>query len=113
MASRRRRVIWSLAAATDLAEIAAYLGATSPDSARQMMKRLQSRAATLRTSPARGRIVPETHAFGIRVWRELIVRPYRIVYRVEGRASVVAAAVLDGRRDLENLLLERLTRFER
>ena len=47
--------------------------------------------------------------FGIRNWRELIVKPYRIIYRID-EDTVNVLAVLDGRRDLQDLLLERLIR---
>ena len=43
------------------------------------------------------------------VYRELIVRPWRIIYRVSTK-RVLVLAVLDGRRDLEGLLLSRLLR---
>jgi toxin ParE1/3/4 len=42
-------------------------------------------------------------------YRELLASPYRIFYRVDGRA-VHVYAVLDGRSDLSDLLLERLLR---
>jgi toxin ParE1/3/4 len=45
----------------------------------------------------------------MRTWRELVVRPYRLVYRV-GSDAVVVLAVFDGRRDLEDVLLDRLVR---
>jgi len=45
----------------------------------------------------------------MRTWRELVVKPYRLVYRIEGD-TVTVLAVFDGRRDLEDLLLERLLR---
>ena len=38
-----------------------------------------------------------------------VVKPYRIIYRIE-EDTVTVLAVLDGRRDLEDLLLERLIR---
>jgi predicted metalloprotease len=40
--------------------------------------------------------------------REVVERPYRIVYRITGR-TVAVLGVLDGRRELEDVLLERLT----
>ena len=43
------------------------------------------------------------------MWRELVVKPYRIVHRIRENI-VMVGAVVDGRRDLEDLLLERLTR---
>jgi toxin ParE1/3/4 len=45
----------------------------------------------------------------MRTWRELVMRPYRMIYRMEGD-TVTVLAVFDGRRDLGDLLLERLTR---
>jgi len=77
--------------------------------AHRVLARLETRAAARESSPGRGRIVPELSHFGMRAWRELVVRPYRIVYRIEGD-TVTVLAVFDGRRDLEDLLLERLLR---
>jgi len=42
-------------------------------------------------------------------YRELVERQWRIVYRIEPD-SVMVLAALDGRRDLESLLLDRLVR---
>jgi hypothetical protein len=57
----------------------------------------------------RGRIVPELRAVGVLHYRELMERPWRIVYRI-GASHVLVLAVLDSRRDLQSLLLERLIR---
>jgi len=109
MARRRFRVEWAEVAVRDLEEIAAFLALDSPPDAERAVRRIEKRAAALETSPARGRVVPELARFQIRTWRELVVRPYRLVYRIEGDA-VVVLAVFDARRDLEDLLLERLVR---
>ena len=42
--------------------------------------------------------------------RELLLPPYRIVYRIHGR-RVLVLAVLDARRSLEDVLLDRLVRI--
>jgi toxin ParE1/3/4 len=42
-------------------------------------------------------------------YREVIERPWRILYRIDGD-TVLVLAVLDGRRELRSLLLERLLR---
>ena len=109
MARRRYRVRWAEAAVRDLEELIGYVAADSERNALRILERVESRAATLEASPGRGRVVPELAHFGMRAWRELVVRPYRIVYRVEGD-TVTVLAMLDGRRDLEDLLLERLLR---
>lgn len=109
MRERSRRVVWAEAAVRDLEEVISFIAADSPLNARRVLDRLQRKARSLETSPYRGRIVPELMRFGMRTWRELVVRPYRLVYRV-GRDAVVVLALFDGRRDLEDVLLERLVR---
>ena len=59
--------------------------------------------------PDRGRIVPELRIVDIFLYRELIEKPWRIIYRHDDK-RVYVMAVLDSRRDLTSLLLERLTR---
>jgi toxin ParE1/3/4 len=110
MARRRSRVEWAEAAVRDLEDLAAFLAVDSPDEAERLLGRIEQRASTLESSPRRGRVVPELAGFGLRNWRELVVRPYRLVYRIEGDI-VTVLAVFDGRRDLEDLLLERLLRM--
>jgi plasmid stabilization system protein ParE len=109
MARRRFRVRWAEVAVRDLEDIAAYLVVDSEQAAEGLLRQIEHRAATLESTPARGRLVPELARFGMRTWRELVIRPYRLVYRIEGD-SVTVLAVFDARRDLEDLLLERLLR---
>ena len=109
MAKRKWRVVWTEAATYDLVEIVSFVAGKSPVNARRLLIRLRSKADSLERSPRRGRIVPELASTGTRAWRELVVKPHRIVYRIRGEI-VLVGAVVDGRRDLEDLLLERLTR---
>ena len=109
MARRSFRVQWAEAAVRDLEELISYIAADSPLNAERILDKLEKRARTLESTPARGRVVPELAHFGIRNWRELIVKPYRIIYRID-EDTVNVFAVLDGRRDLQDLLLERLIR---
>lgn len=107
MASRSRGVAWVEPAVRDLEGIARNVSADSPANARKLVERLQKSANRLATLPERGRFVPELVGFGIRTFREIVIKPYRIIYRVRSR-DVLVLAVLDGRRDLEDVLLERL-----
>ncbi len=109
MPRRRFRVEWAEVAARDLAEMLAFIAVDSAPDAERVLRRIERRAEALESSPGRGRVVPELARFGMRTWRELLVRPYRMIYRIEGD-TVTVLAVFDGRRDLEDLLLERLTR---
>ncbi len=60
--------------------------------------------------PERCRIVPELKEQGILQYRELIVKPWRIIFRIAEK-KVYALSVLDSRRNIEEILLERLTLF--
>ena len=109
MARRSFRIQWTEAAVRDLEELISYIAADSPLNAERILDKLEKRAQTLESTPVRGRVVPELAHFGIRNWRELNVKPYRIIYRID-EDTVNVLAVLDGRRDLQDLLLERLIR---
>jgi toxin ParE1/3/4 len=108
--SRRFRVVVAAAARADLREIARYIARRdSAAAARRQLVRLRARMRTLATSPTRGHVPPELAERGIVTWRELVEGPWRMIYRIEAR-EVHLLVVIDGRRDLSELLLQRLTR---
>jgi len=103
------QVLWSQTAQQDLTEIIEYIAQDSVGNALEILHKLESKAALLLTLPNRGRIVPELLHTGISQYRELISAPWRIIYRVENQ-RVLIMAVLDSRRDLQTVLLNRLAR---
>lgn len=64
-------------------------------------------ALALRKLPMRGAHPPELLDLGIRAYRQVFIKPYRILYTVRG-TSVVIAIIADGRRDMQFLLANRL-----
>lgn len=102
-------VEWTEVALADLNDVVGFIERENPLTAENVLKRLESAARTLEHHPQRGRVVPELARFEIHLYRELVVRPWRILYRL-GEGRVFVLAVLDGRRDLETLLLARLLR---
>lgn len=103
------KVVWTLTAEDDLAGIVDFIADDNIEAALAVFERIRERAAALHNLPDRGRIVPELHQNGIIQYRELIVAPWRIIYRLE-EDKLYVMAVFDGRRNLEDLLLERLSR---
>jgi len=100
-------VAWSETAEADLTAIIEYIADDSPSRAFQAFKEVRKRASTLTDFPERGRIVPELEQQGITQYHELIIPPWRVIYRVlEKRVYVLA--VLDSRRSVEDILLQRL-----
>jgi toxin ParE1/3/4 len=102
-------VDWAITARDDLEGIAAFIAEDNPLNALKVVERIEQRAASLATLPMRGRVVPELRWHGVMAFQELIERPWRIIYRIEPR-RVVVVSVLDGRRSLEDLLLDRFIR---
>jgi toxin ParE1/3/4 len=104
----RYHVLWAEAAEEDLMRIIRYIAADGPHNAMTMLRHLKAKASSLHTLPERGRIVPELRDQGITQYRELVVSPWRILYRISER-GVYVLAVFDSRRNVEDVLLQRLT----
>lgn len=100
-------VVWARTAENDLNEIIDYIAMDSPANALKIFKRIKIRASSLSTMPERCRIVPELKGQGIMQYRELIVPPWRIMFRI-AEMKVYVLSVLDSRRNIEDLLLNRL-----
>jgi plasmid stabilization system protein ParE len=49
-------------------------------------------------------------AIGDQTWLEVQEPPWRIIYRIADKKTVEIHAVFDGRRSLEDILMERLLR---
>jgi len=101
------KVRWAEVALRDLERIVDFIADRDPQAADRILNRIEGTARTLESLSLRGRIVPELRAWNVSAYRELIVDSYRLLYRVEGN-KVLVIAVIDGRRDLEQALLERL-----
>ena len=102
------RVVWAPSALDDLDAILDYVAALDgSEAAAKLYDSLARRIESLATHPRRCRVVPELARFGIKAYRELIVSPYRVFVRIRKR-QVGIVAIIDGRRDLEELLISRV-----
>ncbi len=94
----------------DLQEIYRYVFRNdSPEKADRLLDNIEKTVMKLEALPLRGHIPPELERISVTEYREVFFKPYRIIYQVTGRA-VYVYCVLDGRRDLQDLLQERLLR---
>jgi len=80
------QVVLSLSARADLRDIVRYISFDAPDRALQFGLFLISRTRLLAQSPQLGRVVPE---FEDPVIREIVVRSYRVVYRLDDSRHLV------------------------
>jgi len=75
----------------------------------QVLHKIRKAAAKIPAMPNRGRIVPDLKEFGLRIYREILAPPWRTIYQVSD-PKVYVMAVIDSRRNVEDILLDRLIR---
>ena len=73
----------------------------------QVKRHFADRVEALQVHPERCRIVPELDRLGVLEYRELVIVPHSVFYRIRGRA-VGIVSVLDRRRDLAEVLFRRM-----
>lgn len=104
------KVIFSETAEDDLFEIYKYVFFNDSQSiADNLIDRLRRKCFELEEYPDRGHLLPELQLFNIQEFLEIHFKPYRIIYRIINK-KVFIHYVLDGRRDMQKLLQERLLR---
>jgi toxin ParE1/3/4 len=100
-------IIWTHVAENDLINIIEYISVDSPQIALKILKKIKQKASNLYTLPERGRIVPELQGQGIFQYRELVIPPWRLIYRIAER-EIFVLSVIDSRQNVEDFLLNRL-----
>lgn len=103
-------VIWVDSAKKELFEIIEYIAVGNQRNAKNIYKSIKKKADSLSSLPYKGRIVPEFQKYSIHLYREIIESPWRIIYRVHER-NVVILSILDGRRDVEDIIFEKIISF--
>lgn len=95
-------------AARDLEELFDYIERhDAPGKADHVLARLEKTFDSLSENPERGARPKELLSVGIKEYREVFFKPYRIIYRVIGE-EVYILVIADGRRDMQALLSSRL-----
>jgi toxin ParE1/3/4 len=107
---KRRDVIIAASASEDMVAILEHsLERFGIHAARDLDHQLDAAIRSLDRFGTRRRIVPELRQAGIVDYREILVKPFRIIFRIE-HSEVWVVAVLDGRRNVEEVLFERVRR---
>jgi toxin ParE1/3/4 len=102
------RVLLTQGAEQDLEAIHDYIAEVDdPANADRVLDRLLAAAEKLSAFPARGSYPRELLDLGIKEYRQVFFKPYRLIYRVVAR-DVVVFVIADGRRDMQSLLARRL-----
>jgi plasmid stabilization system protein ParE len=106
--AERYRILWAPTAIHDLDDILVYLATRDgPEAASLVYSKISERIESLVRHPQRCRIAPELREIGVSEYREILVYPYRVFFRVSGHV-VGVVGVIDGRRDIEEILIMRM-----
>ena len=96
-------VIWMPGALNDIDAIAAYIALDSPFRAGQQVLRILDVEQLIGQFPGGGRSVPEMRN---KIFREVILPPYRIIYHFKPKGNVVAVlAVVHSKQRLRATLV--------
>lgn len=95
-------------AARDLEDICNYVEShDTPGRAEHVLERIEEAFESLSAHPHRGNYPKELLEVGIREYREVLFKPYRVIYQVM-ESNVYVLLIADGRRDMQTLLQRRL-----
>ena len=95
-------------ATRDLEAICDYIDQhDTPGSADHVLEQIEKAFRNLSEFPQRGNYPKELLDIGIREYREIFFKPYRIIYRVMEN-NIYVLVIADGRRDMQTLLQRRL-----
>ena len=107
---KKYKVVIDLQAKEDLKEIFVYVALNDNlDSASILLDKLEVTCYKLEQFPERGHIPEEIRSTGLKRYLEVHFKPYRVIYEIDKRL-VYIHAVLDGRRNIQEILSERLLR---
>ena len=96
------QIIWTEPALSDLNEITEYIALDNITAAQGLVKKVFAKTERLEEFPESGRVPPELK--GNR-YREIIVGPCRIFYRIE-KNEIYILYVMRGERQLRKYLIE-------
>ena len=92
----------------DLALLVEYIAERdSLRKAEHVLAKLTTLIESLAEHAERGVVVGELRAIGITQYQQVVWKPYRVVFEIQAD-TVFVLVIVDGRRDLQTLLQQRL-----
>ena len=105
---RQHEVLLTEDAERDLEDLFDYIAEhDSNASANHVLDRIEKSIESLSSFPERGSFPKELLALGIKDYRQVFFKPYRMIYRIVEK-RVYIYLIVDGRRDMRTLLERRL-----
>ena len=105
--SQKYKVIWSNIAEKDLLRIVENLATDLLRFSVSLFNEIREKTSYLYEMPYRGCIVPELQTHGILQHREILIKSWRMIYRIF-EEDVYVLGVFDSRQNIEDVILDRL-----
>ena len=103
-------IYWTNTAEQDLTEIINFLlNKKEALTAKRIYKGIKNAILSLKNFPQKGRIAPDLQEFNIIIYREIIFKNWRIFYKIQDN-QIFIMGIIDGRRNVSDLLLHRFLR---
>ncbi|MDA3927022.1 MAG: type II toxin-antitoxin system RelE/ParE family toxin [Kiritimatiellae bacterium] len=94
----------------DIFDIYQYIKSSdSLEAAEHVFCMLEKLCLSLENLPARGHVPIELASINVTMFLEVLHKPYRVIYEID-KNNVFVHCVLDGRRELQQILERRLLR---
>jgi len=107
---KKHQVKLTSEAEKDIEDIYDYIAKKdTPRNAEYVLENLELLILSLDESPERGHYPPELSIQGIKEYREVLFKPYRVIYEIIGYKVIIHLCV-DSRRDMKSLLERRILR---
>ncbi len=108
MPKGRYTVLLTAGAEQDLESIYDYIAEhDSSGKANYVLDQLMRVAESLSVAPDRGSYPKELLMLGIKEYRQVFFKPYRVIYRIVDQ-RIYVYLIVDGRRDMQSVLGRRL-----
>ena len=107
--TKKYKVVVPPSVTKDLREMVEYYYEVNRTYSKKIFTKIIERIRELENLPQKGRTVPELKEHNIDDYKELIEENYRIVYRIF-ETEVLLISVIDGRRNVEEVLIRKLQR---
>ena len=107
MENREYEIFWTHWAKFDLRDILSYISKENPHRALKFLDKIDKSISNIDFFPEKGRKIPELETHNLGNYRELIISPWRIFYKVD-KKIIYIIGIIDGRRNIEDILLKRL-----
>lgn len=102
------QIVWAESALQELDDIAEYISLDKPFAATRFVKTVFEKVDRLALFPDSGRRIPEVP---LSIYREIIVKPCRLIYRVE-EEKVLIVHVYRNEQHVQAYLLEQIEEVE-